>query len=183
MPRVDSNYWLLETSTILREEELSGIRAWAMEVRAIVVTSPSLVPVEIGGKRVTISAGVGSLLATQRPPLRSFRLSSVAWVDGCVVGEREPRYVALPGEESVEGTIIAIDQRDPVAMFLNGVEGIHEIAKGPVEGAVAVINGMTAVAKSNGYISYLASGEGKRRADYIGPLVSSCLREIFSEDL
>lgn len=184
MPRVDEGYWLAEISAILKQEELEKIVKWALEVGAIIVTSPSIVVVRVDGRRVLVAAGVGSLLSNEEPPINSLRISATEWVDGCIAGEREPRYVVVPGGEEIEGTIVALDHRDPLAALLNGVEGKHGVAVGPQEGAIASIGGRAAVVRSrDGYISYLSSGEGRRRADYIGPLVTSCREETRREDL
>ncbi|MCX8196287.1 MAG: hypothetical protein N3F67_04340 [Acidilobaceae archaeon] len=177
MPRVEGGQKVVESLHVLRlsYEELRELKEWAISQRAVLVTAPSLVYVKPG---ILLAVGVGSIISHERPPVGSYyEVLRTAWVDGCKVGEREPSYKRAEGRAvRAEGVVVAIDHRDPVALFVNGSSGLHEIVEGEKAGAIAVVAGRPAVLKLKWYISLLLSGEGHRRTEYIAPLVSSCSR-------
>ncbi|MCS7107344.1 MAG: hypothetical protein NZ902_04485 [Acidilobaceae archaeon] len=183
MPRVESGQKVLDSSQLLKmgEGELREIREWALRNSPILVTSPSIVYV---GLSLPIVVGVGSIISSERPPVGNFReISRTGWVDGCRVGEREPSFERAQGEAlKVEGVAVALDPRDPVSLFLNGSRGLHELVVGEEVGAVVTIAGRPAILKLRGYRSLLLSGEAFKRAEYIGPLASSCKGEHDFED-
>ncbi len=184
MPRVERGFKVIPIEVILSlsEEDLEGLVEWALKVKALTVTFPSMVYVEAGGGLPYV-LGVGSLVTREEPPLsiKYFVVSRVSWVDGCFVGVESPSLEVVRGDSvKFYGTLRALDFRDPVALLVNGVSGEHSVVSTGFPGrrGVIVLLGDTPVLYKldRGYVSLLVSGEGARRISYIAPLVSSCSR-------
>jgi len=181
LPRADRGSYVVDIGDVLRlgmHERLMLVE-WALSVRALLVTEPTVVSVQAGPGGLLVSIGVGSLVSPVEPPVgRPLVLARPEWVDGCIVGSREPRLDYLRGGEAISGVVTAIDAGDPVARLLNGSRGA---ALGPLPGeygplAVASLNGEPVVALDGGggYVSTLSGGEAVERLEYIARLASSC---------
>ncbi|MDM7275131.1 MAG: hypothetical protein P3X22_003275 [Thermoprotei archaeon] len=182
MPRVERGLKVIPIEAVLnlRDEDLEGLVAWALKVKALTITAPSIVYVECGGG-LRYVLGIGSLVVGEEPPfnLKYFVISRVSWVDGCFAGVGSPSLEVSRGDSvKLSGTIRALDFKDPVALLVNGVSGEHSVAlAGPPSrrGAIATLDDNPVLYKSSrGYVSLLVSGEGARRISYIAPLISSC---------
>jgi len=177
MPRIDPGAYVVEVSTILSTGDPARIVEWVLASDTLLVTNPTIVVVEPGGggAPVRISLGPGSLVTLDEPPIRYYRLRTPQWVDACRI-QGEPRYKVIDdGRREVEGVVTALEYRDPAAMLVNGVKGVHLVA-GHRGRAYAVIGGFKVLdwSRESGYLVYIHGGEAFRRLSYIAPLASTC---------
>jgi len=190
VPRVDRGFLVVNIEHIL-ELSLDNIKSlveWALKSKPLLVTSPSIIRVNLKSTSLQLTLGVGSLISNEKPNVEVKTIYEVVapnWIDGCRVGARNVSYTKLNGPTTtIEGLVRAIDFKDPIALLINGVRGTHSIVESNVlRGVIAVLEGKPAVYRSgNSYISLLVSGEAAKRVDYIAPLASSCERGAHSED-
>ncbi len=181
MPSVGPDWFLVDASVVLglEEGERRKLVEWALsESSVVLVTRPSIVTVESGTGRVLVTVGVGSLISPSEPPVGGwFRLVRREWVDGCRVSG-EPRVKSGWGEEAEsEGVIVALDARDPAALFVNGVKdrvrsrgGGYPVAALGGPGGVPVLS----VDSEGYYVVNVVEGAVLQRLSYIVPIASAC---------
>ena len=171
MPRIDSGSYIVEVHTILGLRDPSKILDWAL-TEAQLVTSPALVYVR--SPRIRLTVGVGSLVSETEPPIRYYRVASPQWIDTCKPST-EPVYTVKEGDIMVEGVVVAIEYRDPAALLLNGIKGVHTVSGEAGEGYAVVGNyKVLDWSRDEGYTIHVSSGEAYRRASYIAPIASTC---------
>lgn len=181
MPSVGPNWYLVEASLVLGlgEGERRRLVEWALsEASVVLVTRPSIVTVESHAGTVLVAAGAGSLISPVEPPVGGwFRLARREWIDGCRVSG-EPRVRSGWGEEAEgEGVVVALDSRDPAALFVNGVEGrIRSRGGGYPIAALGRPGGVPVLSvDSNGYyVINVVEGAVLQRLSYIAPIASAC---------
>jgi hypothetical protein len=178
---VGPNWFLVEASLVLGlgEGERRRLVEWALsEAGVVLVTRPSIVTIESGMGRVLVAAGVGSLISPSEPPVEGwFRLARREWVDGCRVSG-EPRVKSGWGEEAEgEGVVVALDSRDPAALFVNGVRGRVRARRGGYPLAALGGPGSVPVLSVDGegyYVVNVVEGAVLQRLSYIVPIASAC---------
>ncbi|GAB6147515.1 hypothetical protein [Stetteria hydrogenophila] len=184
MPAVGPGWFLVDASVVagLGASERAELVEWALSSGEVVlVTSPSLVTVESSVGRVVLSAGVGSLVSPGRPPVEGWlRVARREWVDGCrVAGEPRVR-LGWGAEAEGEGVVVALEWRDPAALFVNGVRGRLKSRAGGYP--LAALDGprgipVLSVDEEGYYVVNAVEGPAGERLSYIAPLASACRRE------
>ncbi len=181
MPSVGPGWFLVDSSLVLglSEGERHRLVEWALsEPEVVLVTRPSIVTVESGSGKVVITAGVGSLISPTEPPVEGWlRLARREWVDGCRVSG-EPRVKSGWGEEvEGEGVVVALDSRDPAALFVNGVRGRVRARRGGYPLAALGGPGGVPVLSVDGegyYVVNVVEGAVLQWLSYIVPIASAC---------
>ncbi|MGC9112609.1 hypothetical protein [Acidilobus sp.] len=188
MPRVDIGMYLVESANIftLGRQELMSLRDWALASGAIFVTSPSIVSVSTASGPVRLAAGVGSLISSERPPVRWLQITSQDWVDGCPSGSREPNYhVADSGDIKVKGVAVAIDYRDPPSLMANSMR-IEALLRSQTEGQplLVLVDYETGrqwplmTLREGTYEINAAEGKVRDLLEYAASLYSSCPHDV-----
>jgi len=180
LPRVDPGWWLVEYASIEKEGLALEAAGWALSSRAYLVTSPSPVTVDLGVRKASIVAGIGSLVSPYKPPLGAYKVSAVEWVDACPVEGEPSHYLTINSGEHViaEGVVRAYTMKNIISLFINGVKGRFKLYKyelrageyplATVEGLPIVVGGLENV------VLLTDSSEVKRKLDYIVPLAAAC---------
>ena len=182
MPRVDPGWWLVEYGMVERSGASREALEWGLSSRPLLVTSPSTVVVELGARRVSIVAGIGSLVSRERPPFNALRIAAPEWVDACRVEGEPSTYRLLRTERlsHVGGVVRAYTMKSVIGLFTNGVEGrfqVYDYMLGSGEYPLAVVGRVPViVAGPGGVASLTPSPQILEKLDYIVPLATSCGR-------
>ncbi|MCE4612298.1 MAG: hypothetical protein F7C07_00490 [Desulfurococcales archaeon] len=180
MPRVDPGWWLVEYGIIERSGASRRVLEWGLSSRALLVTSPSIVTVELEGRRVSIVAGIGSLVSRERPPFDALRIVATEWVDACQIGGEPSSYRILGSgtTRTVEGVARAYTLKSIIGLFINGTRGRFQVYDYKLEGGeyplVVVEEAPIVVAGPGGVASLTRSEQIMEKLDYIVPLATSC---------
>ncbi|BAN90161.1 hypothetical protein [Aeropyrum camini] len=182
MPRFDRGSYVVDVSWMLASPgEAAALVEWALSSGdAWVVTSPTVVSLSLGpASTLLVALGVGSIISPVEPPAGLYHtLSRPEWVEACRPGE--PRMEFLGGAAGdVEGVAVAYAYRDPLALLVNGVEGVHRIVDpGGVEGGLEVYVGVEGrpllLGGPGGYVAAAVGGPVFERLRLLGPLLSGC---------
>lgn len=156
---------------------------WALLTRACLVVEPAIAYVRVlnSNRVLPIAVGVGSLISREKPPsnIRYFVVERPFWVNCWKVGLKEPEFKILNGVGvSIEDTIVALEFRDPVALSINGLYGIHVVNKEAKLNCtpLAMIRDTIVLCRSGGsYITTLTGGEAVKRVEYMAILTSSSI--------
>lgn len=188
MPRVDEGSIVIEVGDILKLdiESLRTLVDWVLKSRALVVVEPtvSLVKLPDNPEAFYVTLGVGSVITQETPPvdIRYYTVVRPFWAKCLKVGLRNPDFNVAKGETVVvEGTVIALDLRDPVALIINGVRGEHVVTRGSTISGVPVArmgDDVVLYRVGVGYVTKLVEGEAARRVEYMATLVSSASGEV-----
>ena len=191
MPRVDEGLFVVEVSSVfdLDQGSLKALTRWAISMRACLVVEPSIAFLRAPSSSQTLplAVGVGSLVAGGEPPhpVKYYIVERPFWVNCLRTGAKEPDYKVLDGVKAiVEGAIVALNVRDPVALLVNGLRGAHVVNMGAkVECTPLAVLGDTIVLcrVNRGYVTTLAEGEAARRVEYMATLLSSAYNDVARE--
>lgn len=187
MPRVERGWWLIESYKIVRllhsDPSMSRlIPEFAYEAQAVVATRPGSLTVYTSSGPLDMGVGIGSIISPEKPPWGGVEVSRPEWVDGCKALS-PPSTMTPPGDvgaDSVEGVIIAVEWRDPAALFLNGLESSMKVARWEPEGMPPLATVGDRPILYGGFPEYvhtIVEGDVKPRADYITLLLSTCREE------
>lgn len=183
MPRVDDGAFVIDVSSVLSldVERVRAVIRWALSTKPLVLVEPTIAFVSSpsSSRSTPLGLGVGSLISMEKPTVdvKYYVVRRVFWANGLKVGMREPSFKVLSGSRvTVEGVIVALDVKDPVAMLVNGVRGVHGVnvnitATGT---PLASVNGITVLYREDhSYKTTLVEGEGAKRVEYMATLISS----------
>jgi hypothetical protein len=146
VPSVAPGSSIIDIGQILRLEprELERLKEKAVESSAILVTSPTVVSIETAWGPLLMAIGPGSLIFEE--PLddtagsaRVYRLRSREWVDGCRVGRLVDPIHPGGALEEVEGTLLALGYRDPIALALSGARARLQLETAYYEGEAPLL--------------------------------------------
>jgi hypothetical protein len=183
MPRVDEGVFVVEINSVL-DLDWSSIKAltrWAISTGACLVVEPSIAFLRAprSSRILPLAIGVGSLVAKGEPPppTKYYVVERTFWVNCLKTGVNEPNYRVLEGvKKVVEGTIISIDIRDPVALLVNGLQGVHVVNIGAKTNCtpLATIGDTIVLCRVNkGYATTLIEGEAAKRIEYMATLFTT----------
>jgi len=198
MPAVEGGSLVLEVSEVLSKlhdtRQLEAIVDLAVEGSAVLVTSPSPAVVEGPRGPLVMTLGVGTLIIEQPGVTRILpgglgvlRLRRREWVDGCRIEGRGDVVIPEGPSETLEGTAVALDFKDPAALLVNGLRARHslipvrlgaerilaEVKGRPLLGVIVAGNG-----RRREYVVHAHVGEAARRLMYIAPLAGGCGRGL-----
>ncbi|WP_158298238.1 hypothetical protein [Aeropyrum pernix] len=182
LPRFDRGSYVVDVGWMLGSPgEAAGLVEWALSSGdAWAVTAPTVVAVRAGpGQALLIALGVGSIISPVEPPAGSYHtLSRPEWIDACRPGEPRIEFLGGAGEE-VEGVSVAYAYRDPLALLVNGVGGVHQTVDprgvdGGFEVYAAVEGRPVLLGGPDGYAAAVSGGPVFERLRLLGPLLSGC---------
>ncbi len=187
MPRVERGWWLLESYKIIEllhsDASLAArIPEFAYETGATIVTRPGSLTVYTSTGPLDMGLGIGSIIAPEKPPWGGLEVSRPEWVDGCRATSppslpKPPRDVDI---DEVDDIIVAVEWRDPAALFLNGLKTKMTIAvwdPGSLPPLAVVGEKPILYGRFPEYVHTIVEGDVKPRADYIIALLSTCREE------
>jgi hypothetical protein len=182
VPRVDEGSYVVEVSSVfsLDREHIGVLVRWALSTGVFLVVEPTIAFVRAPSSHrvLPIAIGVGSLISrSEPPPVRYYVVERPFWASYWKVGLRKPSFRVLDGAKvALEGTIVSLDFRDPVALVVNGLSGVHVVNKVAMPNCtpLARLKDVVVLCRSGiEYITNLVEGEAAKRVEYMAMLAST----------
>ncbi len=178
-------FYVVEVSSIFSLDRTSTreLVEWALSTGVFFVVEPTIAYVRdpSSNRVLPLAIGVGSLISREEPrlPIRYYVVERPFWANYWKVGLKKPELKVFDGVKAVlDGTIVSLDVRDPVALAINGLSGAHVVSMGVSVDCtpLSLLKGLVVLCRTNtGYATNLVEGEAARRVEYMATLASSAI--------
>jgi len=129
MPRIDSNYYAVDISNIIKLEynEMKEFIKWVVDNEGLLITQPSIVVIDLN-KKVRYTLGIGSVVVKSQPPIQYYKISGSEWVDACKISYNKKKVIYVDQDYIIrKGIIISLESKG-IFLLLNGISGEIKIS-------------------------------------------------------